>query len=167
MKIRLLVFAAVGMMAAQNVPSASALKEPAGLAVLFKLRTLPTSVQIYTCKANSNAAAFAWTGPDPDAIVTNGKTLTIHHYEGPVWEATDGSVVHGSNAKHFLAPREHAVDWLELTATNGAGRFAKVALIRRVDTSGGVPPTTACDASHALEQVRVPYSATYLFYGRE
>jgi Protein of unknown function (DUF3455) len=146
------------------VPKASELYDAPGHAILFRLRTLPTSVQIYTCKAT--AGAFAWTGPDPDAIVANSdNTLTLlHHYKGPTWEATDGSIVRGSNAKHFLSPKEKSVDWLELTAVGGTQKFASVDLIHRIDTSGGVPPSQPCDAAHDLEQVRVPYSATYLFY---
>jgi hypothetical protein len=149
---------ATGCAAQTPVPNASQLHEPAGYVVLFKLHTLPASVQVYTCKSS------AWSGPDPDAIVTNDKkTLTIRHYKGPTWEATDGSIIHAGNAKHFLALREKSVDWLQLTASGGTNQFAKVAFIHRIDTSGGVPPAQACDATHDQEQVRVPYSATYLF----
>ncbi len=145
------------------VPPASELHNPPGHSVLFRLQTLPTSVQIYTCKATGGA--FAWSGPDPDAIVSNPlHTVTIHHYKGPTWEATDGSIVRGSNAKHFLAPREKSVDWLELAASGGTQKFSSVDFIHRIDTSGGVAPSQPCDAAHDLEQVRVPYSATYLFY---
>jgi hypothetical protein len=36
--------------------------------------------------------------------MNDAKTLTVHHYKGPTWEATDGSIVRsdGSAAKHFL-----------------------------------------------------------------
>jgi hypothetical protein len=163
----LLASVVLSFAAAQNpLPDASGLKEPEGHAVLFKLHTLATSVQIYTCKASTDPAKpFAWTGPDPDALVSNNeKTLTVHHYKGPTWEATGGSIVKGSGAKHFKAPREKSVDWLELTATNGTRQFAKVDIIHRIDTEGGIPPQSPCDASHDQEQARVPYSATYLFY---
>jgi hypothetical protein len=138
---------------------ATELHDPPGHTAAFKLHTLPTSVQVYTCKAG------AWTGPDPDAVLTNDAgTLTIHHYSGPTWEATGGSIVQGKNAKHFLAPKAGAVDWLELTASNGTQEFAQVDFIHRIDTAGGVPPSRPCDAAHEQERVRVPYSATYLFY---
>jgi hypothetical protein len=146
-----------------SIPSAAELHDPPGHMILFKLRTLPTSVQIYTCKATDGT--FGWSGPDPDAIVANSEeTLILHHYKGPTWEATDGSVVRGSNAKHFLAPQAQSVDWLELTAIGGTKQFAKVTCIHRIDTSGGVPPSQPCDATHSQEQARVPYSAVYLFY---
>jgi hypothetical protein len=142
------------------------LKDPNGLRVQFKFQTLPNSVEIYTCRGTSQG--FAWTGPDPDAIMLNSqKTLTVHHYKGPTWEATDGSLVRsdGKLAKHFSPNHADAVHWLELPAKDAAKQFANVKIIRRVDTSGGLPPFDApCDAEHAGDQVRVNYSATYLFY---
>ena len=141
------------------------MKDPDGQRVQFRFHTLPTSVQIYTCKQTSQG--FAWSGPDPDAILENDKkTLTVHHYKGPTWEATDGSIVHsdGSLAKHFLPNNKDAVHWLELPAKGPAKQFAKVKVIQRVDTSGGIAPDKPCDAQHAGDQERVNYAATYLFY---
>jgi hypothetical protein len=152
---------------AQNPLPNAELKNPEGQKLLFKFQTLPTSVQIYTCRQNNQT--FAWAGPDPDAILTNGdKTLIVHHYKGPAWEATDGSVVHsdGSLARHFLPKDQNAVHWLELPAKEPAKKFSKVKFIHRIDTSGGLPPSDRpCDAQHAGDQVRVNYSAAYLFYG--
>jgi hypothetical protein len=151
---------------AQNPLPNSELKDPDGQKVQFKFQTLPNSVQIYTCRQGNQG--FAWTGPDPDAILVNDKkTLTVHHYKGPTWEATDGSIVRsdGSLAKHFLPNNKDAVHWLELPAKGAAKQFAKVTVIRRIDTSGGLPPTDKpCDAPHAGDQERVNYAATYLFY---
>jgi hypothetical protein len=155
-----------GQTARNPLPNAE-LKNPEGQKLLFKFQTLPTSVQIYTCRQTNQT--FAWTGPDPDAILTNGdKTLIVHHYKGPTWEATDGSIVHsdGSLARHFLPKDQNAVHWLELPAKEPTEKFSKVAFIHRIDTSGGLPPSDRpCDAQHAGDQVRVNYSAAYLFYG--
>ena len=147
-------------------PAAAALKDPAGQSVRFRLQTLGPSYQIYTCKAANGG--FAWTGPDPDAVLaTEDRSLIVHHYKGPAWEAQDGSVVRseGKLAKHFLAPRADAIHWLELPAEHGRGQFADLTFIHRIDTSGGVPPSgKPCDASNAGAEERVRYSATYLFY---
>jgi Protein of unknown function (DUF3455) len=151
---------------AQNPLPNSELKDPDGQKVQFKLQTLPNSVQIYTCRQNDQG--FVWSGPDPDAILTNAEhKLTVHHYKGPTWEATDGSLVRsdGRLAKHFLANNKDAVHWLELPAKDATMQFAKVTFIHRIDTSGGLPPSDkACDAQHSGDQERVNYSATYLFY---
>jgi hypothetical protein len=157
-----------GCSSAQNLPGAADLVTPPGHEKVFEFKTLPSSVQIYTCKAGAGNS-FTWAGPDPDAILIglNDKNLTVHHYRGPTWETTDGSVVKASNPKHFQAARENAVDWLQLKANGGTQQFAKVAYIHRIDTQGGVAPdpaSHACDATHAGDQVRVPYSAKYQFY---
>lgn len=160
------VAGSAGAQTAQNPLPNSELKAPEGQKVLFQLHTLPNSVQIYTCRqAGQN---FAWLGPDPDAILTNAeRTLTVHHYKGPTWEATDGSLVRsdGRLAKHFLPDKKDAVHWLELPAQEASGQFGKVTFIQRVGTSGGLPPAEKpCDMEHAGERERVNYSATYLFY---
>jgi hypothetical protein len=162
----LLIFSADAQTAQSPLPN-SALNDPAGQRILFQLHTLANSVQIYTCRQTDHG--FAWSGPDPDAILTNsdGK-LIVHHYKGPVWEATDGSIVRseGKLAKHFLADKEDAVHWLELPALEPTKQFGRMTFIHRVDTAGGLPPSDkVCDAQHAGEQERVKYSATYLFYG--
>jgi len=150
---------------AQNPLPSAQLKDPDGQKVQFKFRTLPDSVQIYTCKATNSG--FAWSGPDPDAILMNDdRTLTVHHYKGPTWEATDGSVARsdGSLAKHFLPNREHAIHWLELPVKEATQQFERVKTIHRIDTSGGLPPDKPCDAQHAGDQERVNYAAIYQFY---
>jgi hypothetical protein len=151
---------------AQNPLPNSELKDPDGQKVQFKFQTLPSSVQIYTCRQTDQG--FAWAGPDPDAILMNDeKTLTVHHYKGPTWEATDGSLVRSDSklAKHFLPINKGAVHWLELPAQGAAKQFANVKFIHRIDTSGGLPPSAKpCDAQHAGDQERVNYSAIYLFY---
>lgn len=155
--------------AGQNAPTprpSADLKNPAGQRVAFQFRTLPASFQIYTCRPANDG--FAWAGPDPDAVlISEDKTLIVHHYKGPTWEAQDGSKVRsdGKLAKHFLAPTGNAIHWLELPAQEPTGKFAGVTFIHRIDTAGGLPPSgKACDAQHAGEQERVSYSATYLFY---
>jgi hypothetical protein len=150
---------------AQNPLPNSELKEPEGKQVRFRFQTLPTSVQIYTCRQAGQG--FAWVS-DPDAIMTNAdKTLLVHHYKGPVWEATDGSLVRGDGpqAKHYLPKNPDAIHWLELPVKASSGQFATVSLIRRIDTTGGLLEAgKPCDAQHSGDQERASYSATYLFY---
>src|ERR1700693_3477162 len=135
---------------AQNPLPNSVLKDPDGQRIQFKFQTLPNSVQIYTCRQTDQG--FAWSGPDPDAILMNvEKSLTVHHYKGPTWEVTDGSMVRsdGKLAKHFLPNRKDAVHWLELPAKGSTTQLWGVKVIQRIDTSGGLPPSDKpCDAQH-------------------
>jgi hypothetical protein len=117
---------------AQNPRPNSELKDPDGERVQFKFQTLPSSVQIYTCQ--ETLQGFRWTGPDPDAIMMNGeRTLTVHHYKGPTWEATDGSIVRIDSrfVEHFLPNNKDAVHWLELPSKDGTKQFEKVKIIHR------------------------------------
>ncbi len=161
------VIVALPGQSAQNPLPNREMRDPDGQTVQFRFRTLPHSVQVYTCKP-ATSGGFAWTGPDPDAILINdAKTLTIHHYKGPTWEATDGSMVQAdsSRAAHFLPKDPEAVHWLELPVREATKQFAGVTFIHRIDTSGGRPVADSpCDAAHAGDQQRVDYSATYLFY---
>jgi hypothetical protein len=123
--------------------------------------------QIYECQAAD--AGFAWKLVGPDAVLTDAAGARIgRHYAGPTWEALDGSKVVGALAQKADAPGGGAIPWLLLSAksTEGAGRFANVTSIQRVDTWGGVAPASGCDATTAGTRQSVPYRATYYFYAR-
>jgi hypothetical protein len=146
----------LGGQTAQNPLPNSELREPEGKQVQFRFQTLPTSVQIYSCRQAGQS--FAWV-PDPDAIMTNSdKSLLVHHYKGPAWEATDGSLVRGDGpqAKHYLPKNQDAIHWLELPVKATTGQFATVSLIRRIDTTGGLlPAKKPCDVQHTGDQERI------------
>ena len=65
------------------------------------------------------------------------------------------------------SPVQGAIPWLLMRAKSneGAGALAGVKYIQRVDTVGGVAPSSGCDAAHAGAEARVEYSANYDFYG--
>jgi len=166
-----LLLAAAGFpLAAQTAQSPlpnSALRDPSGQTVLYRFHTLPHSVQVYMCR--STDGAFAWATPYPDAILADdANKVIVHHYKGPVWEATDGSTVRSEAplARHFLPTHQDGIHWLELPAKGTTGQFGGVTTIHRIDTAGGLlPRDKPCDAQHAGDEERVEYSATYLFYG--
>jgi hypothetical protein len=56
-----------------------------------------------------------------------------------------------------------AIPWLSLTASGtGPGIFERVTFIQRVNTVGGLAPSTPGSTTGA--EVRVPYTAEYFFY---
>jgi hypothetical protein len=129
------------------------------------LKAAAKGVQMYTCKES------AWDGghAEPDALLSNeAGEIIIHHYlnfdpAGPAWEAKDGSKVVGKRLDPAQA-KAGTIPWLKLQAVahEGSGTLSKVTFIQRVDTEGGVAPGGACEAN---ARVRVPYKATYYFYG--
>jgi hypothetical protein len=121
--------------------------------------------QIYTCK--SDAARFTWTLKAPDARLfdKDGKPFG-KHFAGPSWEANDGSRVTGKAVANAPSPNADSIPWLliNILSHDGKGVLSSTATIQRINTKGGKAPTSGCDASHAGQEVRVSYSADYLFY---
>ncbi len=120
--------------------------------------------QVYTCAADVQGKRV-WTLKAPDATFDNAAGLKGKHYAGPTWEAADGSKVVGRKLKDHASPDADAVAWLLLAAKSheGSGKLADVTFIQRIHTGGGKPPTIG-DAKIG-DEVRVPYTADYVFYG--
>jgi hypothetical protein len=94
-----------------------------------------------------------------------------HHYEGPSWEAADGSKVVWDKAEKVRTvpapnPKED-VPWLliKVKAEGGkAGAFGPVVFVQRLQTAGGKPPGVA--PKRAGTKVGVSYRAVYYFYSK-
>ncbi|MEU1802111.1 DUF3455 domain-containing protein [Streptomyces sp. NPDC019937] len=150
--------AAASQPARSGVDAPAALKVPDGnrLTGVFSAK----GVQTYTCTDG------AWKLLEPAATLS-AKNDRSHrpvalHSRGPVWVSTqDGSAVNATSVAN--SPRTGTIPELLLkaTATRGTGVFAEVSYVQRLDTRGGVAPTTACTGT---DQIGVPYSATYAFY---
>jgi hypothetical protein len=125
-------------------------------------------VQIYGCQSSAeDAAHFAWVLKAPDAQLSDraGKMI-MRHFAGPTWQATDGSAVVGEVVARDNGPDPDAIAWLLLRAksTSGSGLLRRTLSIQRLQTLGGKAPAAGCTASQAGSEVRVNYSAEYLFY---
>jgi hypothetical protein len=149
---------------AGNVKPAAVEKPlPANLAVpqgsTRVLKALAKGAQVYTCKPEG----WVLKAPDADLFDEQGAKIG-HHFAGPTWELTDGSAVVGEVKEK--APAEGTIPWLLLAAkeTRGAGTLSRVSFIQRVETQGGKAPAEGCDPAHQGAEIRVDYTATYLFY---
>ena len=121
--------------------------------------------QVYTCK--EGVTQFAWTPKAPEAQLfdKDGRPFG-KHLAGPSWEASDGSRVVGRAVANAPSPDADSIPWLLVNIVNhqGTGVLSRATSIQRINTKGGKAPASGCDAAHAGEEVRVPYSADYLFY---
>jgi hypothetical protein len=145
-------------------PSDPSLVVPEGNKLAFALDAM--GVQIYACQADATTGAYAWVFQAPEATLHSGcGELAGTHYAGPTWEANDGSTVKAARVSGFT-PDPSAIPELLLktTTTTGPGRMAKVTFIQRLETVGGIAPSSACDAALAGDIARVDYTATYYFY---
>jgi hypothetical protein len=147
--------------AGQQVPPQ--IQPPGGEQLLLRVRA--KGDQVYTCKGD--AAQFAWTLKAPDAQLFDeeGK-LFGKHFAGPSWEAKDGSRVTGKAVANVPSPDADSIPWLlvNILTHEGGGVLARATSIQRLNTKGGKAPASGCDASHAGQELRVPYSADYFFY---
>jgi Protein of unknown function (DUF3455) len=163
----LLFAAALAALAGVGRPSeaadVSSLKPPADARLL--LRAAATGVQIYVCGAQGSGVA--WTLKAPEAMLRDAGGKQIgRHFAGPSWQANDGSTVVGEVVARADAPIRDAIPWLLLRAKShsGRGEFTKITFIQRIDTAGGIAPAAGCDDKAQGTEVRVSYSANYLFY---
>jgi Protein of unknown function (DUF3455) len=145
--------------------------------------------QIYTCVPNP-APADAGSGDAGDAgpggTWANTADATLygdncaeaahHSYTAtpgsPQWAAKDGSTVVATRVAAAPVVADGgdggatAIPWVLLKATSntGEGVYANVTYVQRVNTTGGLGPSGACEPGDANPVKRVAYTATYYFY---
>jgi hypothetical protein len=125
-------------------------------------------VQIYECHARKDQGGgyeWAFVAPEADLFDARGNRIG-RHYAGPHWESTDGSKVLGTVKERADAPGAAAIPWLLLAAKSvgSQGSFSKVTSIQRVNTVGGVAPTTGCSQAAVGTPARINYTADYYFF---
>src|SRR5690242_1659500 len=123
------------------------------------LHAFGIGVQIYHWNGTS------WGAPTPSATIyadAGGNGELASHFAGPSWQSNSGSKVVGTVANRCTVD-PNSIQWLSLTAVpTGAGIFANVTFIQRLNTVGGIAPATA--GTVIGQEARVPYTADYLFY---
>lgn len=140
------------------------LKAPAG--ELLILSAQATGSQIYVCQAGPDQKlAWVFKAPQADLHDEDGAKIGTH-FAGPTWKFRDRSEVTGKVVARQDSPDADSIPWLLLTATghSGNGTLARVTTIQRLDTKGGQPPQSGCDARQLGKEVRQSYSAVYYFY---
>lgn len=122
----------------------------------------------YLCSAKKEMAGqFEWVFVGPDAKLNDRSGKQVGKYFGPpaTWESMDGSKLTG--AQVAVAPSAAGNIPNQLVKANpamGSGAMTGVTYIQRVNTMGGVAPTTACTASNTGSTQIVKYQADYIFY---
>lgn len=150
-------------------PIPDTLKAPANAVLLASL--FAAGVQVYEVRATAaNPDQYEWAFVAPEATLYGADHFVVgSHYAGPTWESNDGSTVVGRVIARQDAPRStRDIPWLLLAsrATTGTGIFNGVSYVQRLNTRGGQAPAarTATKATLGV-RARIPYVATYTFYG--
>jgi hypothetical protein len=130
-----------------------------------------TGVQIYTATVSpADPTKLVWTFTAPEAVLcdADGEVVGSHFaYAGPTrpaWQSGSGSYVIGSRSVPPVSVDPTAIAWLVLDGIQSAGPgiFKDTVFIQRVNTTGGLAPSTP--PTTAGEEVRIPYTAEYYFY---
>ena len=139
-------------------PACGTLQVQPGNKVSFHVYAL--GVQVYRW----NGASWDFVGPIANLYADdNYRGLVGTHYGGPTWESNSGSKVVARRVAD-CTPDASAIPWLllETVSTDGPGIFSSVTFIQRVNTTGGLRPTTP--GSVIGEEAKVPYTTEYYFY---
>ena len=140
--------------------------------------------QNYVCLPSGPGFAWSPFGPQATLFDDDARQIVTHFLspnpdEGGIARATwqhsrDTSTVwamaiESSADPDFVAPG--AIPWLLLDVVGaergptGGHRLTETAYIQRVNTSGGLAPTTGCaDATNVGNKALVPYTTDYIFY---
>ncbi len=143
-----------------------ALHAPAGQAPYLQVHA--TGVQVYECAAKADAPRdWAWQFRSPEATLSDATGKTVgRHFAGPSWASNDGATIVGQASASAPAPDKGNIPWLLLTikSRDGQGLLTQTASVQRLDTEGGVAPSSPCGAANAGQLERVGYTATYVFW---
>jgi Protein of unknown function (DUF3455) len=162
-------------------PVPEEIQVPAGSRAFLEGHAVGT--QNYVCLPSG--AAFAWSLFTPEAtLFDDDARQVITHFFGP--SPTDGAfrpawrhsrdtstvwaqLIAPSSDPNFVAPG--AIPWLRVDVVaaqegpTGGRALNRTASIQRVNTSGGMAPSTGCSASTDVgKKAIVPYAADYIFY---
>jgi hypothetical protein len=163
----LLLAESLAQPAASDVPKEIAV--PPGNRILFKLEA--NGVQIYKAvEASPGKLEWILEAPLADLVEEKGRKAGWH-YEGPSWEAVDGSKVvrdKTEEVKSAPAPKpSEDIPWLlvKVKAEEGKdGTFSPAVYIQRLQTAGGKAPAEL--PTRAGTKVGVAYKAVYYFLGK-
>ena len=144
---------------ADTAPSVCpAIQVPEGNVVKF--HAYATGVQIYQW----SGSAWVFVAPSATLYADPGYHGQVGiHYAGPTWQSNSGSKVVGRRLA-ACTPDANSIPWLLLisVSSEGPGVLNNVSYVQRVNTVGGVAPSTP--GTTVGQMAQVPYTAEYYFY---
>lgn len=127
------------------------------------LKLAARGAQVFRCEKRDGQGVWTFRQPDAELLDETGKVVGRHGANFS-FEHTDGSRLLSTIAAYDDAPKPTDLRWLLLTTKSfGKGAFEGVTHVQRVNTSGGMPPST-CDLAHAGRVLRVDFTSDFVFY---
>lgn len=126
-----------------------------------------TGSQIYECRANDKGGfAWAFVAPEAQLFDQNRQPVGLHG-AGPFWSSLDGSRTIGAVKARAEGARPGDIPLLLLSASSaaGPGKMAAVTSVQRLNTVGGNPPASGCNAAPDTgKRIKQSYTADYVFF---
>ena len=160
----------------------SAIQVPAGAKAFLEGHAVGT--QNYICLPSTSGVAWAFFGPQATLFKGNGGQLTTHFLSPnpdesgtprATWQHSKdtstlwAAAIASSSDPKFVAPG--AIPWLLLRVVGdqpgptGGDQLLEATHIQRLNTAGGVVPSTGCSRSIDVgAKAFVAYTADYVFY---
>ena len=157
-----------------------------------------TGTQNYVCKPSGSAFKYILFTPEATLSGDNDRQIITHYFSpNPREPNTDSTIVadhlvratwqhsrDGSTVWAFATPDTTSTDanfvargaiaWLKLAVVGaqdgptGGRTLSETTFIQRINTAGGVPPSTGCSSAGDVgNEAFVPYTADYVFYQKE
>lgn len=138
----------------------------AGNAMVLKTKAKGTIT--YQCsKEKDPLTNYKWSIVGPRAVLMNEADTKIGSYSGPParWEVEDGSFVTGSQvAVSRNGEKNIPFQLVKTDLSGGQGVLTTIGYVQRVNTKGGVAPSTKCSVDNEGEKSEVDYQADYWFW---
>ena len=147
--------------AASSIPAQ--IRVPGGSSQV--LSTHAIGDQIYQCALVNGSYTWILLAPDAKLLDTKGQVVG-KHYSGPVWEYKEGSRIEGRIVSKLDVDPDSSISWLlvKVIGHKGNGLFSDISYINRINTRGGLAPSSRCHMNHLGTEKRMAYSADYVFY---
>ena len=150
-----------GGVAAPSLGVFSKIKVPDDREPVLKLAA--RGVQVFRCEQRDGQGVWVFRQPDAELVDAAGKVVGRHGANFS-FEHVDGSRLVATIAANDEAPKPTDLRWLLMTTRSfGKGAFDGVTHVQRVDTAGGMPPSS-CDGAQAGRVLRIDFTANFLFY---
>jgi hypothetical protein len=137
------------------------LKNPEGVAEVLRLHS--KGVQIFRCENLQTGLHWSFRQPEAELIATDGTPVGRHGAKFS-FEYADGSKLVSEVVDHVPSPNDDTLPWLLLSSHSyGKGVLAGVTYVQRIETVGGMPPSS-CQQAQLNQVLRVPFQADFVFY---
>jgi uncharacterized protein DUF3455 len=139
--------------------------------------------QNYVCQPSASLGRVDWTLFTPEATLFDDQDQQlITHFFSPnpaevgvvvraTWQDSADTSVVWARAIASATVDPNAITWVKLqavgtqTGPTGGETLARTTFVQRVNTEGGLPPSTGCDRLNDVgRKAFMPYKADYFFY---